>query len=244
MTSALPRKICVLDIGSHKAEEVMLFAGTPHWTRRNRLRMAALHRHRAVPEMARIARFSQDFAAAIACHYVLVEPVMHSELLRFAARHPTLLLGGVTSCDDAGETQLLMANDSLGNSIIPTKPGLSGERRATFNYHFPALYDFVHSQFVASGVCEGILLRMNAEGVEGPIMDFLADHPHKPLALAGSLGDIRKCFGQEEYDRTQAVMAQAGIPFVYLTSHPRYWAEGLERLLALLDPPGDACAAA
>lgn len=62
---------------------------------------------------------------------------------------------------------------------------------------------------------------MNAEGVEGPIIDFLTSEASvKPAVIAGSIGDIRKCFGPAEYDRTIAAMAAADIPFVPLTSHP------------------------
>lgn len=229
------RNICVLDIGSHKAEEVMLFEGRPHWTVRNRLRITRQHRFAAASAMARVEAVSRQFSAKVRCRYVLVEPVMHPELLAFMHRTPSLLVGGVTSCSASGPTSLLMANDSLGNSIIPTKPGLSGEVRETYNYSFPELYEFVVSNFIDSGDCDAVLLRMNAEGVEGPILDHLASHRTKPIALAGSIGDIKKCFGTEEYERAQQVMERAGIPYIYLTSHAGYWTEGLEKLLSLMN---------
>ncbi len=215
----------------------MLFEGCPNWTLRNRLRVVRRYRIAALREMARIDAASRRFSQAFRCSYVLVEPIMHPELLDFARRTPSLLVGGVTSCAATGSMTLLMANDSLGNSIVPSKPGLSGNVKATFNYNFPSLYEFVVSTFIDSGHCEKILLRMNAEGVEGPILDYLASHKTKPAVLAGSIGDIRKCFGDEEYERSRDVLNEADIPYIYLTSHPQYWASGMENLISALCPP-------
>jgi hypothetical protein len=160
---------------------------------------------------------------------------MHPQLMRFVATVPSFLVGGVSSCNPSGSIELFMAENSLGNSIVASKPGLSSAKQEAFNVHFASLYEFVVSTFIESGDCSEIVLRMNAEGVEGPIIDFLAGTASvKPAVLAGSLGDIRKCFGEVEYERAVDTLQVASIPFVYLTSSPSSWAKGLEQTLALL----------
>ena len=227
--------ILVIDVGSHKAEEVMLFEGNPSWSLRNKLRMLRRHKFSGLRQITNINRRSKEFASNHEFRYVLIEPIMHRELLDFVARKSSLLIGGVSSCGDSGPIDLLMAADSLGHSLIPSKPNLSGRKMPVYNLNFIALYEFLVETFIASGDCGGVVVRMNAEGVEGPIVDYLSQHANpKPLALAGSLGDIKKCFGEQAYDSAMRTLNDAEIPFIYLTSHPRSWSSGLEQLEKVL----------
>jgi hypothetical protein len=232
------KNLCILDIGSHKAEEVRLFEGFPNWTARNRLRILRSNGFRptaALREIGQVNDLSQAFKTAFRCRYVLVEPIMHPELLHFVEKVPSILVGGVSSCQPSGVIKLLMANDSLGNSIVPSKPGLSGAVHETFNVDFADLYEFVARTFIESGDCAHIILRINAEGVEGPIIEYLAEKaPVKPAIIAGSLGDIRKCFGEAEYEQAMQTLEESNIPFVRLTSHPGSWAAGLDRCIDIL----------
>ena len=235
------RQILVIDIGTHKAEEVLLFEGKPTWTTRNRLRILRQHRGNPVAAAAHIARInnaSRDFARRFACRYVLVEPIMHRELCDFIARYPAVLIGGVSSCAPDGPVDLLLSQDSLGHSILPQKPNLTGESKATHNFEFTALYDYVVKAMGPPGHTSAIVVRMNAEGVEGPIISFLAKAgAAKPAILAGSLGDIRKCYGQAAYEEAFETLAEADIPFSYLTSHPKSWEMGLSQVSAALSAP-------
>jgi hypothetical protein len=232
MDDALVDKVLVIDVGTHKAEEVRLFEGRPRFTLRNCYRLSG--RTEKVRRAA--AKFTRDFS----CRYVLIEPVAHRELCNFLAAVPSaMFLKGVVSCDPSGETTLLLAEKSLGNSIIPTKPGLSGQTAPTYNFHFPTLYEWLVETFVTNGDCDTILLRMNAEGVEGPIIDFLVNHASvRPKVVAGSLGDIEKCFGKDAYDEANRKLADARIPFVSFTSNSASWVRGLRAITKhLLAPP-------
>lgn len=160
---------------------------------------------------------------------------MHSGLVAFVRSVPAaVLVNGTTSRAPSAPATLLMASDSLGNSLIASKPGLTGERRETFNVDFAAIYELAVDTFVRSGDCEKIVVRMNAEGVEGPIIEFLASARIKPDVLAGSLGDIKKCFGQDAYEAAMQLLDDAGIPFVYLTSNVGSWASGLSGIMEIL----------
>jgi hypothetical protein len=233
------KNVLVIDIGSHKAEEAMLLEGRPNLSNRNRyrlLRQAKFDPRRATAEILAIRRESEAFAATYSCRHILVEPVMHRELIEFVATSKNaLLVNGVVSCDPSHETTLFMAGDSLGNSIRPEKPGLTGQTTTTFNINFVKFYEFLMDVYVRSGDCDKIILRMNAEGVEGPIIEWLANEADiRPDMLAGSIGDIKKCFGQAAYDKALADLERAGIPYIYFTSFPTAWLTGLRQITAAL----------
>jgi hypothetical protein len=225
--------VLVIDVGSHKAEEVWLLAGRPRFSARNYYRLL---RHQGLKGIATAKSEARSFARNFSCRYILVEPVAHRELLDFLEFVPSaLFLKGVVSCGESGPETLLLAKESVGHSIIPSKPGLSGDRLPTYNLNFRSVYEMLIDAFVMNGDCDRIILRMNAEGVEGPIIDFLVEHAsRKPDVFAGSIGDIEKCFGREAYDRAKTNLENGGIPFVYLTSNSTTWASGLKRLSIIL----------
>jgi hypothetical protein len=227
----MKKNIVVLDIGTHKAEEVWLFEGAPRITYKTFLTL--LRGHGPVKwffELLEINRLSRNISKNFNFRYVLVEPVVHKELLKFLIGTQSIFVGGVSSCYPSGPVQLLMAKDSLGNSIVSEKPGLTGELRETYNVNFKALYSFLIENFLQTGHSHGLLLRINAEGVEGPIIEYVLKTATKPLVIAGSLGDIKKCFGQKALDRTNAIIEDSRVPFVYLTSNPNTWSTGLRSI--------------
>ncbi len=231
-------KVLVIDIGSHKAEEVWLFEGKPAWTPRNLKRMLSLHGGNvfaATRQIARITRASRDFARDFDCRYVLVEPVVHRELCDFVLHSAAILIAGVSSDAPNGPVDLLLAQDSLGHSLHPQKPHLTDKTMATYNFEFTELYAYVVKAMGPPEHAGAIVLRMNAEGVEGPIISFLAQTDlHRPAIFAGSLGDIKKCFGQDAYDTALTKLSEAQIPFSYLTSHPKSWESALSEVDAAL----------
>lgn len=231
--------VLVIDVGSHKAEEVNLLAGTPRFSARNMyrvLRWARYNPHRALQELKSIGQASQTFLQRFTPRFAMIEPVLHPELIKFVAEtRNTILFNAVSSCAPSGKTILFMSDNSLGNSIIPTKPGLTGNKQETFNIDFAALYEFLVETFVRSGDCQKIVLRMNAEGVEGPIIDYVAHHASiKPDILAGSIGDIKKCFGEAAYNKAISDLAAAKIPYIYFTSSISTWSAGLKEITAAL----------
>ena len=227
----IKKDILVIDIGTHKAEEVWLFEGSPRITFKTLITL--LRGHGPVKcffELLEIKRLSKNIKENFNFRYVLIEPIVHKEILEFLHSTQSIFVGGVSSCQPSGPLQLLMAKDSLGNSIVSEKPGLTGEKRETYNINFQSLYSFLIKNFLQKNQTHGLLLRINAEGVEGPIIEHVLETIIKPLVIAGSLGDIKKCFGQEALDRINRKINDSGIPFVYLTSNPNTWSLGLRSI--------------
>jgi hypothetical protein len=240
-------RIVVVDVGTHKGQEVRLLADRSV-TWRRAIFFALLRHHRGIGNAWREAKaiaLAQDVLSAKQFRFALVEPVLHPEIMdSLRLPGPVLFIKGVTSAAPAGEVVLRLAKaGDLGHSIIATKPNLSNETLTTYNFDFrtwlPWLlrsFDVAHDDIV--------ILRMNAEGVEQGIIEWLTDDPIAKgsiHAVMGSTGDIKKCFGKDAEQAAQNRLAAAGIPFIYFTSNPASWQPALDALVAFLSSrQGDA----
>jgi hypothetical protein len=181
----------------------------------------------------------QDRCAERGFCFMLIEPIFHREIadsLSLAA--DVVFIKGVTSASPAGEVTLRLAlTGDLGHSIIPSKPNLSDRGQPTVNFDFRDLLPWFRSCF---GVREGdiVVLRMNAEGVEKGIVEWLAAQAQEDSrgvdVFMGSLGDVKKCFGADAERDARRSLCLASIPFIYLTSNPGSWRPALEALLDLV----------
>lgn len=231
------KRVIVLDIGTHKAQEVRLlgdrslrFSLEVLWllTRSYRGRLQAFSDFRSIHEAR--AKLSE-----LELCYCLVEPVIYRETLSAMRKLENFVfLKGVCSSSPSGPQELRLSKGNLGHSIIPTKPNLTGETVPTWNYNFMDLLRWVDASMRQSPD-DLLVLRMNAEGVEKDIIADIVSASDAPRidAFFGSLGDIKKCFGEAEYRKAESSLAKMGIPFVYFTSSPRSWAQGLREFLSL-----------
>lgn len=233
-------RIVVIDVGTHKGQEVRLLADRSRGWRRS-VFLALLRHYRNVAhawrEAEAIAR-AQDVLSTKHFLFALVEPVLHPEImdsLRLAG--PVLFLKGVTSAAPAGEVVLRLAKaGDLGHSIIETKPNLSNETLTTYNFDFRTWLPWLLQSFRVSHD-DIVILRMNAEGVEQGIIQWLTEDPSAAKSVQivmGSTGDIKKCFGKDAEAAAQSRLAEAGIPFIYFTSNAGSWQPALESLVAFL----------
>jgi hypothetical protein len=209
-------RIVVVDVGTHKGQEVRLLADRSRDWRR--FVFFALLRHRrnvvnAWREAEEIAR-AQDVLSTKHFVFALVEPVLHPEIMdSLRLSGPVLFLKGVTSAAPAGEVVLRLAKaGDLGHSIIETKPNLSNETLATYNFDFRTWLPWLLQSFRVSHD-DIVILRMNAEGVEQGIIDWLTEDAEVAA---------------------QSRLTKAGIPFIYFTSNPGSWQPALDSLVAFL----------
>lgn len=229
---AVARRVIVLDIGTHKAQEVRLLGDYSmgfclHFL--YRLIRSYRGRPEAFRDFSAMQRARKELSK-LEFFYCLIEPVIHEEALKpLRTLGDFMFLRGVCSSKPSGPEVLHLASRDLGHSIVPTKPNLSGETLPTWNYNFLDLLEWVNAN-VRRSDSDMLVLRMNAEGVEKDIIADLARvgrEVHRVDAFFGSLGDIKKCFGEAEYQKSVESLRQMAIPFVYFTSSPRSWAEAL-----------------
>ena len=168
--------------------------------------------------------------------FCFVEPVFYFKTAKFLRQAGNFVyLNGVCSALPSGAVKLLLAKDNLGNSIIESKPNLTGKHLDTWNYNFQELLDWCNANLRQSDD-DLLVLRMNAEGVEKDIVEYLHHAGvvrHRVRALYGSLGDIRKCFGGEAEQKSISLLAETGIPYVYFTSSPKSWRGALKEFCDL-----------
>jgi hypothetical protein len=192
---------------------------------------------------ARLARFEFFFC--------FVEPILYPPLLASLKHFRNfVLVKGVCSSASSGPEVLRLARASLGHSIIETKPNLSGETVPTWNFNFESLLRWVDANARRSPD-DRLILRMNAEGVEKDIIATMAalDHDAPRVdAMFGSLGDIKKCFGEDALRTAEQQLTAMKVSHVYFTSSPKSWRTALmsleQLLVAATDGPGDASHAA
>lgn len=226
------RRMIVLDIGTHKAQEVRLLGDSSlGFTLRMLYALAKSYRGRSAAfrdfQTIRKARRGLEGTQFYFC---LIEPMIYPEAVRMLKRiGDFLFLRGVCSSKPSGPETLHIAQRNLGHSIIASKPNLSGQTVPTWNYNFLDLLAWVNANVRRSDQ-DLLVLRMNAEGVERDIirdMMKVGREVHRIDAFFGSLGDIKKCFGEDELRKAEESLRNMGVPFVYFTSSPKSWANAL-----------------
>lgn len=233
------KTVLILDVGTHKAQEARLLADTSKFFKfeilkelfkRHRLKPKAFGEWRAI--LAKRERLKQH-----EMRFCFIEPIMYDSLLK-TLKHIKVFsfLRGVTSAAASGEERLFLAKNNLGNSIIETKPNLTGESIQIWNYDFAEVLGWV-DRTLRTSPSDILILRINAEGVEKDIIKFLHDtgNSYRVQGLFGSLGDIRKCFGDEEYDLAMTRLQEMGIPYHYFTSNARGWKTSLDDFVTFVE---------
>jgi len=250
MPSDLPRaRVIVLDIGTHMGQEARLISdrSVPFALR---ILLDLFKHYRGRPQLFREFREIRRLQARLAqfeFFFCFVEPILYQPMLASLKHFGNfVLLKGVCSSAKSGPEVLRLARASLGHSIIESKPNLSGNTVPTWNFNFESLLRWVDAN-ARRNAHDRLILRMNAEGVEKDIIATMAaldsDAP-RVNAMFGSLGDIKKCFGEEALRTAERQLASMKVSHVYFTSSPKSWRAALMSLEQLLtaatDSPGDA----
>lgn len=233
------KTVLMLDIGTHKAQEARLLADTSNFFKWEILK-ELLKRHRLKPRAFgewRAILANRERLKQLEMRFCFIEPIMYDSLLKTLKNIKVFsFFRGVTSAAASGEERLFLAKNNLGNSIIETKPDLTGESIQTWNYDFTEVLGWVE-RTLRTSPSDILILRINAEGVEKDIIKFLHDtgNSFKIRGLFGSLGDIRKCFGEAEYDLAMTRLREMGIPYHYFTSNARGWKTSLDEFVRFID---------
>lgn len=233
-------KIVVVDVGTHKGQEVRLLADSS-WRWRLAVFFSLLRHHRDIRlawQALRAIVTAQIFLATQDFRFALVEPILHPEIIAsMRLRGPSIFIKGVTSAQPSGEVMLRLAKaGDLGHSIIASKPNLSEATLATYNVDFRKLLPWILGTFDVSAH-DLVILRMNAEGVEQGIIEWLTEDPMAANAvqvIMGSLGDIKKCFGKAAEDAASSRLKMAGIPFIYFTSNAGSWPSAMNAIVSFI----------
>lgn len=235
----------VIDIGSHKLEELrVLFAPSgaelyalAKWSLKRFIKALVSLNCSELPLVASTVRaffIARNRKAGSNIKFICVEPnidVCMSPLARFKRQfdvdyYPIAILGH-THQDDTSFLDLNFYESSLSSSLY-SKKGLSQVGRlACIGIKFSKFLDLLQKNLNIS-VADEVILRMNCEGAELGIVRALRNSGLSVKVIYGSLADVRKIHGEEEYAEMLDILAQMGVSYKYFVgSNPATWLEAL-----------------
>ena len=231
----------VIDLGTHLGDEVRLLASLnlkkASERRRVWLRLVVATRSiwKANAELARIEASQRILGSKV--RIAMVEPMSWPRFMRNVSLMGSIIyFQGVTSLNPGGSIPLYLSKHHLGHSIFASKPGLTGRHVEVWNFEFELLWKTAVELLRGQDELQ-IVLRINIEGAEDQILGALLERIEpKPALIMGSLGDVKKVFGDQRLIDLQTKLSQSGIPFVYFTSLPTTWAPAMEALVNALTP--------
>jgi hypothetical protein len=242
INSAHFNKIYIIDIGTHKGQEALLIECNTIKFILQIFTSIVLRRFRRIhylisgfKEFSDILKYKNKLKHFDKI-FVFVEPILHRSFLHnLHCFNNFIFLNGVTTLQNKSSIDLYLAKNDLGNSVFPEKPGLKGEKINVCNFRFDNLLESIYTLY---NITEDdlVILRINAEGVEKEIIEFLYGNKFKHINyLFGSLGDIKKVFGPEESLRIQSILNDSGVEMIYFTSSPYSWHNALKSLVEILE---------
>ena len=229
--------VLIIDIGTHKGDEAILFSSRDsfsgyfrfiyQWLKYNRISVSSLK------DILQVLKIRDSISRKTSCKFALVEPIPHILLKkRLAHINLALYFCGVVSNQTDSFIPLHLSADSLGHSIFRSKPNLTDESVNINNISIDAFFSLLKPHLSSF---KYVLLRVNAEGLERDLIVWLSKHPDFQVDLMmGSLGDIYKCFGKDEYDRSIDILRKTGIEFLYFTSNASTWLPALKKIYSTI----------
>ena len=230
----------IIDIGTHDAQEISLISNKDSlkgMISNFKISIKLFLRTRFWVNFKSIRFSSKKINALYNLRIICIEPVLSNLFFsRLRIIKPDILVQGVCSSVSSGHVPLYLGVQRLGNSLFKTKPALNGDQITTSSYDFDCIFKTLLLPYVNPN--DRVLVRINAEGIEKDFIEWLSNQPsvHKKINLiSGSLGDIRKCFGQKEFERSSLKLESLGIPFIHFTSDPKSWNEALKQIVDTLN---------
>jgi hypothetical protein len=236
------KRLVVIDIGSHKLEELLVLLGPfcrqvriyVWWaikkTAKNilTLNFSALSR---IGDQLRVINYYFLKIRRYDLQIVCVEPnvaVAQPYVRKLAGRYPihyvpAAVLGHDASAPAEMKT-LYFYGESISSSIY-RKNRAAQDEKATLCIGLK--FDVIWNGLIREGIIqEGdpFLLRMNCEGAELGVVECCAQKKIQPLCVIGSIGDVDKIHGKEAGDKTRRMMEQMNAPYFYFKGDdPATW---------------------
>jgi len=237
-----PRHI-VIDIGTHKLEELkVLFlpgraelAKLLYWALKRVIKAVPKLDFASLPpvwETIRMFLRPRNHEAFKDIKFVCVEPnidICQSELHDFKQEldvdyYPVAILGH-SHTEEMGIIGLHCYDNTLSSSIYNKKNLSVARKLSCLSFKFSTFLELLKKDLAIS-LQDVIILRINCEGAELGIVRAIRDSGLRVYAICGSLADVRKIHGEEEYKEMLAILSDLGITYHYFVgSNPHTWRE-------------------
>jgi hypothetical protein len=234
-------KYFVIDIGTHKLEElkVLFLPSLPElaslllWSLKQvvksllALEFAPLTN---VWETIRMYLRPRNRAAFQDIKFICVEPNinicqpnLHAFQQEFDVDYYPIAILGHNHTESLGIIDLNCYDNSLSSSIYSKKNLSVAHTRSCLSLTFTVFFDLLKKSLEIAPQ-DLIILRINCEGAELGIVRAIRDSGLKVHVICGSLADVRKIHGEEEYKEMLEILSNLGIPYHYFVgSNPFTW---------------------
>ena len=235
-------RLVVVDIGSHKLEELSVLLGPFRrqygvflkWTIKKVLKavlkadFSFLFRIRC-----QIAVIKYFFLAhrSYNLQVISIEPnigVAYPFVEQLSRKYPVHYIPAAVLGHDAQKESelktLFFYDKSLSSSIYKKDRPINNEKgRVCVGVKFDLLWDGLVKEGIINSD-DPFLLRMNCEGAELGVIEGCLHKGLKPLCIIGSLGDVDKIHGRQAGDKTRKMMDDMGTPYFYFKGDdPSTW---------------------
>jgi hypothetical protein len=242
----LNTKYIVIDIGTHKLEElkVLFRPGVAElvallcWALKRVIKAILLLEFASLApvwETIRMFLRTRNHKAIKGIKFVCVEPnidICHPDLRDFkkefdVAYYPIAILGHSHN-EDYGLIDLNYYDNTLSSSIYNKTTLGTPRKHACLSFKFSIFLDLLKAhQHISSN--DEVILRVNCEGAELGIVRAIRESGIKVRSIIGSLADVRKIHGENEYQEMLRILSELGIKYYYFVgSNPGTWLEAFK----------------
>lgn len=250
------RRLVILDIGSHKLEELLVLLGPFNrqlgvyvkWAFKKtakailRMDVSAFARARRQWRVIRyffLTRRRYDLQiVAVEPNAGVALPFVEKVRGRYPVHYMPVAVLGHDAAQKAELKTLFFYDHSISSSLYRkrNRPANSERAMVCVGLRFDVIWDGLIKEGVIRAD-DPFLLRMNCEGAELGVVEACVEKGLKPVHIIGSLADVDKIHGAESGDKTRRLMREMGTPYTYFKGDdPGTWHDMI--------PVWEQCAAA
>ena len=237
-----PNRLVVVDIGSHKLEELLVLLGPfsrqfgvyAKWAARKCLKAILRANFSTLSKIGRqmeVIRYYFLTRREYHLQVISIEPntsVVQPYIEKLSKKHlvhylPAAVLGHDAETDVELKA-LFFYNHSISSSIYKRDRLPNHEKaRVCIGLKFDLLWENL-IKIGALNTDDPFLLRMNCEGAELGVIEGCLHKGLKPICIIGSIGDVGKIHGKQANDKTREILDEMETPYFYFKGDdPSTW---------------------
>jgi hypothetical protein len=237
------KRLVIVDIGSHKLEELLVLLGPFRrqlgiylaWAARKTIKailtmnlsaIGGLRRQLAVVRYYFLARRRYDLQViSVEPNTAVARPYVQKLGRRYPVHYMPVAVLGHDADEKAELKTLFFYGPSISSSLYRKANRAADTEKAQtcVGLKFDVMWDGLIKEGVIRAE-DPFLLRMNCEGAELGVIEACVQKGLKPLCVIGSIGDVDKIHGRQMGDKTRRLIGEMGARYFYFKGDdPATW---------------------